>query len=182
MKKPTPNKKVIQADYKPNFSHLKKLNYIDVTQAAALPIYFLTENGKTPNLWVRPFLRMLNPELNQFLIDNPDIEQKFKTLAQEVSNTKDGKSELVNALSDFTVTNYLPYIVKGWDNIFDADGVEIPFSFENFTALYNAIENQKFKNSLVDIIVNFVYDDTNFTQINKELRELSDLTETGKKS
>lgn len=54
---------------------------------------------------------------------------------------------------------YAKHVIKGWGNVVDASGADVPFSVENAGAFLEALPNQPF-----DGLVGFCEDDSNFRE------------------
>lgn len=83
----------------------------------------------------------MNPEYRNFMIERGKvIHDEIEALGEKIdekNSESDAKKlyELATKMDDVTIEAFARYILKGWRNLYDREGKEIPYSVDNAVTL-----------------------------------------------
>jgi hypothetical protein len=117
---------------KPNFSHLRNLTVATDSQSEFI---FYGISGE-PALDVAPATEANKPYLNGVLARSKKLARRLRGARMTVEVLQESREQ------DREL--YPKHVVKGWRNVFDADGNEVPFCPEACAEFLQAIPNDMF--------------------------------------
>lgn len=131
-----------------DFSHLKELD-VAADKTAEFTLHQITVNGRTPVLVVAPATEANKPYFNALLKRAGKAARQMK--AGNIS------ADLLEKNRDEDKELYPRYVLKGWRDMVDAGGAEVPFSAEEASNFVEALPNWLF-----DELRNFCGNPTSF--------------------
>lgn len=136
-----------------SFSHLKK-HEVSADQTADYVFY---EIAGEPTLTVAP----ATPANKRY---NSEMTKRNLPLYKRVRAA--GDSAMAKAAEDIRDTDrdlYAKHVIKGWSNVFDADGNEAKFNKENCAAFLEALPDYMF-----DMLRDFASNNSSFVSLDSE--------------
>ena len=118
-----------------DFSHLKKLD-VSVGQTTEYVFNQITVNDKSPVLIVAPATEANKPYFNALLRRAGKTTRQVRSGSINIGMLEDNRTE------DRSL--YPKHVVKGWRDVTDAGGDDVPFSVESCTDFLTALPDWLF--------------------------------------